>query len=345
VQEALSGLPDATRVVVHDDVDSTLITPARSLTQAIRAIVKNAIDASPAATAIDVALPDEGACLRITVHDRGTGMAAEVLGRVGEPFYTTKPPDRGMGLGPVPQPHPRRAARRRAAHRFGARPRHHRRHRPAAPRSCDNPPHCRPARACGKGSGMLSVAASDSGSATVSGPSLLIVDDDRILRERLARAFRVRGYDVRTADDFDEALAVAAADPPELALVDLRMPGGSGLELVRRLHALDEATRIVVLTGYGSIATAIDALRLGATHYLPKPADVQDVIDAFARADAPPAAAPASTIPTPSLARVEWEHINRVLADCAGNISEAARRLGMHRRSLQRKLQKRPPTT
>ena len=188
-------------------------------------------------------------------------------------------------------------------------------------------------------------AASDSDAGAAAGPSLLIVDDDRVLRERLARAFRERGYDVRTADDFDQALTVAAADPPELALVDLRMPGGSGLELVRRLRALDEATRIVVLTGYGSIATAIDAVRLGATHYLPKPADVQDVIDAFARGDTPPGETTPSTFPTPSLARAEWEHINRVLADCAGNISEAARRLGMHRRSLQRKLQKRPPTS
>lgn len=187
------------------------------------------------------------------------------------------------------------------------------------------------------------MTAASSGPAT--GPSLLIVDDDRVLRERLARAFRERGYDVRTAEDFDHALAVATEEPPELALVDLRMPGGSGLDLVRHLRALDETTRIVVLTGYGSIATAIDAVRLGATHYLPKPADVPDILDAFARGDAPPGEGTASTFPTPSLARAEWEHINRVLADCGGNVSEAARRLGMHRRSLQRKLQKHPPGT
>lgn len=192
---------------------------------------------------------------------------------------------------------------------------------------------------------MLTAAPPDAGSPAATGPSLLIVDDDRVLRERLARAFRERGYDVRTADDFDQALRVAAEDPPELALVDLRMPGGSGLDLVRRLRSLDEATRIVVLTGYGSIATAIDAVRLGATHYLAKPADVQDIIDAFARGDAPPAETTASRFAAPSLARAEWEHINRVLADCAGNISEAARRLGMHRRSLQRKLQKHPPAS
>lgn len=190
---------------------------------------------------------------------------------------------------------------------------------------------------------MMSTTAASDGGAAAAGPSLLIVDDDRVLRERLARAFRERGYDVRTAEDFEQAVAVAASDPPEMALVDLRMPGGSGLDLVRRLRALDDATRVVVLTGYGSIATAIDAVRLGATHYLPKPADVQDIIDAFARGDAPPDDPAPISYQAPSLARAEWEHINRVLADCGGNVSEAARRLGMHRRSLQRKLQKHPP--
>ena len=102
--------------------------------------------------------------------------------------------------------------------------------------------------------------------------------------------------------------------------------------------------RIVVLTGYGSIATAVDAMRLGATSYLPKPADADEILLAFDRAEAPPDAAPAEGPPAPSLARAEWEHLNRVLADCGGNISEAARRLGIHRRSLQRKLQKYPPS-
>ena len=173
-------------------------------------------------------------------------------------------------------------------------------------------------------------------------PSILIVDDDRVLRERLQRAFTTRGYDVRVAADVDDALRAARAEPPEYALVDLRMPGGSGLDLVRELHALDAATRIVVLTGYGSIATALDAVRLGATHYLAKPADVHDILAAFARDRAAEPATPLD-FQAPSLARAEWEHINRVLSDCGGNISEAARRLGMHRRSLQRKLQKRPP--
>ena len=174
--------------------------------------------------------------------------------------------------------------------------------------------------------------------------TLLLVDDDQVFRERMARAFRDRGFDVRTAGDVEQAVAVARTESPELAVVDLRMPGRSGLELVRELLAIDAATKIVVLTGYGSIATAIDANRLGATYYLPKPADVDDILAAFTRDEVRSSTASETTAPAaPSLARAEWEHINRVLADCDGNVSEAARRLGMHRRSLQRKLQKYPP--
>jgi two-component system response regulator RegA len=176
-------------------------------------------------------------------------------------------------------------------------------------------------------------------------PSLLIVDDDRVLRERLARAFRDRGFDVRTAAGADEAITLAREDPPELAVVDLRMPGRTGLEVLSELLALEPTTKVVMLTGYGSIATAVEAVRLGATNYLAKPADADDVLAAFARGAAPPLTPPPATYEAPSLARTEWEHINRVLSDCGGNISEAARRLRIHRRSLQRKLQKYPPST
>jgi two-component system, response regulator RegA len=173
--------------------------------------------------------------------------------------------------------------------------------------------------------------------------SLLIVEDDDVFRQRLAQAFRDREFDVREARDAEEALAAAREDTPEYVVVDLRMPGRSGLDVVRELKALDAATRIVVLTGYGSIATALEAMRLGAHHYLTKPADVDAILAAFERGtDAEPA--PPADVPmeTPSLARVEWEHINRVLMDCGGNVSQAARALGLHRRSLQRKLSKFP---
>ncbi|HUL77786.1 MAG TPA: response regulator [Vicinamibacteria bacterium] len=172
--------------------------------------------------------------------------------------------------------------------------------------------------------------------------SLLIVEDDDVFRSRMARAFRERGFQVREARDAASALDCARDDPPEYAVVDLRLPGGSGLDVVRTLVDLDPASIIVVLTGYGSIATALEAVRLGATHYLTKPADVDEIQAGFARAPGGASGPPRGVEDTPTLARVEWEHINRVLADCGGNISRAARVLGIHRRSLQRKLGKFP---
>jgi two-component system response regulator RegA len=169
----------------------------------------------------------------------------------------------------------------------------------------------------------------------------LVVDDDVVLRPRLARALRDRGYEVREAEDVATAHAVITAEQIAWALVDLRLPDGSGLDVVRALHEARPEARIVVLTGYGSIANALEAVRLGATNYLTKPVTVDEVLAGFA-GRAPTGAEPAADDDVPSLARVEWEHINRVLADSGGNISEAARRLGMHRRSLQRKLAKMP---
>ncbi len=172
---------------------------------------------------------------------------------------------------------------------------------------------------------------------------ILVVDDDRVLRESLVRAFAKRGFDSHGASCFDEAVAAVAEHRPELAVIDLRMQGPNGLDLVRHLAEHHSDIKTVVLTGYGSIATALEAVRLGAVNYLPKPADIQEILAAFDPSASPDASE--QSLPAPSLARAEWEHINRVLADCDGNISEAARRLGLHRRSLQRKLQKRPPKT
>jgi len=175
--------------------------------------------------------------------------------------------------------------------------------------------------------------------------SVLIVEDDAALRRRLARAFRDRGYEAREASDYDSAIESARRDTPEFIVVDLRMPGRSGLDVIRDVKALDPTTTAVVLTGYGSIATALEAVKLGATNYLTKPADVDQIIAAFD----PGGGRPQTNQDTvdlpenvPTLARVEWEHINRVLSDCGGNVSQAARLLGIHRRSLQRKLAKYP---
>lgn len=180
--------------------------------------------------------------------------------------------------------------------------------------------------------------------ASFQGQSILVVDDDDLLRQQLARAFERRGLEVRTAANIAEAKALITEESPELAVVDLKMPDGSGMKLLELLHQVDPTTKSVMLTGYGSIATAIDAVRLGATYFLQKPADADEILNVFLRGETASADATAETAPkAPSLARAEWEHINRVLNDCAGNVSEAARRLGLHRRSLQRKLQKFPP--
>jgi len=171
-------------------------------------------------------------------------------------------------------------------------------------------------------------------------PTLLIADDDAVFRDVLARAMTKRGFAVTTAVDSASALEAAAVAPPAFAVVDLKMPGASGLQLVEALHRRAPAARIVVLTGYASIATAVEAVKLGAIDYLPKPATPDEVVAALNRA------APDSAIdvdaPPASVDRVEWEHIQRVLAEHAGNVSATARALRMHRRTLQRKLAKRP---
>lgn len=189
-------------------------------------------------------------------------------------------------------------------------------------------------------------------------PVVLVVDDDDTHRTALARAFERRGYAALPARSVAEALAHAEQHAVSFASIDLRMPGASGLELVRQLSALQPEAAVVVLTGYGSIASAVEAVKLGARDYLTKPADVNDLLRAFGVPDASPrpdtgsaraargepvsALGPDDAREVPSLARVEWEHISRVVADCGGNISQAARRLRMQRRSLQRKLAKYP---
>lgn len=170
-------------------------------------------------------------------------------------------------------------------------------------------------------------------------PSLLLVDDDETLLSVLARAFSRRGYSVQSASSLLQAVALAQHESPEYALVDLKLGSDSGLAVVKALHDLDAATRIVVLTGYASIATAIEAIKLGATHYLPKPSSADEILAAFQKTEG---TIDAEDLSPMSVSRVEWEHINKVLAEHEGNISATARALKMHRRTLQRKLAKRP---
>ncbi len=181
----------------------------------------------------------------------------------------------------------------------------------------------------------------------LAGKTLLLVDDDELLRERMGRALATRGLKVRVASGGDEALALAAEEPPELAVIDLKMPGMTGLELLPKLKQIAPDVHAVILTGYGSIANAVEAVHQGAENYLTKPADADQVLEALHRTgtlsddEAPPASEAA--IHTPSLAEAEWNHIQQVLADCGGNITRTAERLGIPRRTLQRKLKKLAP--
>lgn len=171
--------------------------------------------------------------------------------------------------------------------------------------------------------------------------SLLLVDDDSTFREVLGRALERRGYAVTRAAGVDAGLARALEQAPEYAVVDLKMPGDSGLVLIEKLIELDPNTRIVMLTGYASIATAIEAIKLGAIHYLAKPCDADEVVAALNKSTEGDSRLPVSESPL-TVNRLEWEHIQRVLAEHQGNISSTARALKMHRRTLQRKLGKHP---
>jgi two-component system response regulator RegA len=171
---------------------------------------------------------------------------------------------------------------------------------------------------------------------------LLVVDDDDTFRERMMKSFTLRAVECVGANSGEEAIAVARVLVPDAAVIDMKMPGMGGLALIDALRAVAPAIRIVMLTGFGTITTAVEAMRRGAVEYLTKPADADDVLGALAGRlvgiDKP-------TADPPTLAEVEWEHMHRVLRDANGNVSEAARRLRMHRKSLQRKLERPPPRT
>lgn len=170
--------------------------------------------------------------------------------------------------------------------------------------------------------------------------SFLIIDDDELFCRVMERALKRRGFNVHVANTADQALSMARQHPPEYASVDLKLAESSGLKLLPELLAVNPHCKAVILTGYSSISTAVEAIKLGATNYLCKPVDADDVLHAL-HASSPNPDAQIAEHP-PSVNRLTWEHIQRVLQENDGNISATARSLGMHRRTLQRKLQKRP---
>jgi len=176
--------------------------------------------------------------------------------------------------------------------------------------------------------------------AALSDRSLLLLDDDAPFRLRLARALEARGFAVMAAESIQQALAIIEQTPPAFAVMDMRLEDGNGLKAVEALHRRRADARAIMLTGYGNIATAVAAVKSGATDYLSKPADADDVVKALLALEDHRPSPPENPM---SADRVRWEHIQRIHALCEGNVSETARRLNMHRRTLQRILAKRAP--
>jgi two-component system, response regulator RegA len=176
--------------------------------------------------------------------------------------------------------------------------------------------------------------------AEVSDRSLLIVDDDKTFATRLARAMETRGYAVRAVDSVRDGLAAVSSQAPAYAVIDLRLNDGTGLDVISELKKIRPESRAVILTGYGNIATAVTAVKMGAYDYLPKPADADEIHAALIAAPGIRSELPEQPM---SADRVRWEHIQRIYELCERNVSETARRLSMHRRTLQRILAKRAP--
>lgn len=170
--------------------------------------------------------------------------------------------------------------------------------------------------------------------------TLLLVDDDKPFLQRLARAMESRGFTVTTAESVEEGIAAVKSSAPAYAVVDMRLGDGNGLDIIETIRAKRADSRAIILTGYGNIATAVNAVKLGAIDYLAKPADADEVFAALTRKSGEKIALPENPM---SADRVRWEHIQRVYEMCDRNVSETARRLNMHRRTLQRILAKRAP--
>ncbi len=282
-----------------------------TLRAALMNLLNNAADASP--QPIEILSRWDRSVFTLEIHDQGAGLSEDAALKAGSAFFTTKKEGRGLGLLPC---------------------------------QCDNRTHGRhgaPVQPQGRRRDHRAYVTDSRGKymtgSREESASLLLVDDDATFCRVLSTALEKRGFAVTVAHSVEQAIPLAEGNPPEFAVVDLKMGGAPGLVLVKVLHELDPNTRVVVLTGYASIATAVEAIKLGATQYLSKPANADEIVAAFNHA--PDSNAPLRTQPA-QIERLEWEHIQRVLREHDGNISATARALNMHRRTLQRKLAKPP---
>ncbi len=292
-----------------------------TLRAALMNLLNNAADASPQSIEIDARWNSSNFTLEI--RDHGKGLSDEAALKAGSAFFTTKKEGRGLGLLLANATIERMGGTVRLFNREeGAQ-------QPNLP--CLSSPDRQPGQAHDPSEQMIAPREEIA--------SLLLVDDDATFCRVLSAALEKRGFAVTVAHSVEEAIPLAEASSPEFAVVDLKMGGAPGLVLVKVLHGLDPNTRIVVLTGYASIATAVEAIKLGATQYLSKPANADEIVAAFDHA--PDGNAPLKAQPA-QIERLEWEHIQRVLQEHEGNISATARALNMHRRTLQRKLAKPP---
>ncbi len=296
---------------IRDDLP---IVSDSALKQVICTVLDNAIEASPRWVGFEVAR--EGGMLVLAVTDTGPGFAPDMLQQIGKPYRSSKgKPGGGLGLFLVVNVVRKLGGRVTALNRLGG----------GAVVTLAFP--------------LTALAIDTRGRVMTADRLLVVVDDDEAFAKTLKRSFERRGYDVVVAPTLEQAAGPLETQSPGYAVVDLKLAGASGLACLEALHAHDPAMLIVVLTGFASIATAVEAIKLGACHYLAKPSNTDDIEAAFGKA-AGDAGVPLSERAT-SIKTLEWERIHEVLADTQFNISEAARRLGLHRRTLARKLEKR----
>ena len=306
---------------VLETQDDPYLTAELSLRHAVINIVENGIKA--AAQKVEVRVSSrEGSRLEILVTDDGPGIPTEVMEKMGEPFISTRKDSMGLGI----------FLANAAVQRLGGEIEMYNLKQGGATTLITFP---------------LSLGQSTDMSVDKTPQQLLLVEDDEVFARVLSKALGRRGYEVRYAPDLSLALQLVEQEQFDLAILDLNLGGATSMELIKPLKQSNPEIRMLILTGYASIATAVEAIKLGADNYLAKPADTDEILASLLNREQLDKQEPDSdgVLATMSVKRLEWEHIQKTLQANNGNISATARQLNMHRRTLQRKLQKRPVRT